>query len=45
MKLYKSHITSKAEYCCILWSPTYKGGKYKKVKYKKIEGMEEKNYH
>merc|ERR1711874_417439 len=24
MKLFKSHMRSKAEYCCIVWSPTYK---------------------
>ncbi|CAL4174570.1 unnamed protein product, partial [Meganyctiphanes norvegica] len=24
MKLFKAHVRSKAEYCCIVWSPTFK---------------------
>ena len=50
LKLYKSHIRSKAEYCCIVWSPTHrkeisKIERIQKSYTKKIEGMEEKNYH
>ena len=50
MKLFKSHMRSKAEYCCIVWSPTYKKEisrleRIQKGFTKRIEGMEGKNYH
>ena len=50
MKLYKSQIRSKAEYCCLVWSPSYKRDisrleRIQKSFTKKIEGMEDKNYH
>merc|ERR1712106_621675 len=50
LKLYTSHIRSKAEYCCIVWSPTQrkeisKIERIQKSYTKKIEGMEEKNDH
>ena len=50
MKLYKTHIRSKAEYCCIVWSPTNKQeiSKIERIQKSftnKIEGMEDMNYH
>ena len=50
LKLYKSYIRSKAEYCCIVWSPTHrkeisKIERIQKSFTKHIEGMEDKNYH
>lgn len=50
LKLFKSYIRSKAEYCCIVWSPTHrkeinKIERIQKSFTKKIEGMEDKNYH
>ena len=49
MNLFKSHMRSKAEYCCIVWSPSHKKDisrleRIQKGYTKKIEGMEEKNY-
>ena len=50
MKLFKSHMRSKAEYCCIVWSPSNKNDisrieRIQKGYTKRIEGMEGKNYH
>ena len=50
MNLYKSHMRSKAEYCCIVWSPTHKKDisrleRIQKGFTKRIEGLEGKNYH
>ena len=50
MKLFKSHMRSKSEYCCIVWSPTHKDDisrleRIQKGYTKRIEGMEGKNYH
>ena len=50
MKLYKTHIRSKAEYCCIVWSPTLKQeiSKIERIQKsftKKINGMDDMNYH
>ena len=50
IRLYKTHIRSKAEYCCIVWSPTLKQeiSKIERIQKsftKKINGMEDKNYH
>jgi len=50
LKLYKSHIRSKAEYCCVVWSPTYKKDiskieRIQKSFTRRIIGMEDKNYH
>ena len=50
MKLYKAHIRSKAEYCCVVWSPTTrqeisKLERIQKSFTKRIEGMEDKDYH
>ena len=50
MKLFKSHMRSKAEYCCIVWSPSHKNDisrleRIQKGYTKRIEGMEGKNYH
>ena len=50
MKLYNSHMRSKAEYCCIVWSPLHKKEisrleRIQKGFSKKIEGLEGKNYH
>ena len=50
LNLFKSHMRSKAEYCCIVWSPSHKKDisrleRIQKGYTKKIEGMEEKNYH
>merc|ERR1712215_591886 len=49
MKMFKSHIRSKAEYCCIVWSPSNKNDisrieRIQKGYTKRIEGMEGKNY-
>ena len=49
MKLFKSHMRSKAEYCCIVWSPSNKNDisrieRIQKGYTKRIEGMEGKNY-
>ena len=43
-------MRSKAEYCCIVWSPSHKKDisrieRIQKGYTKKIEGMEGKNYH
>ena len=50
MNLYKSHMRSKAEYCCIVGSPSHKKGisrleMIQKGYTKRIEGLEGKNYH
>ena len=50
MKLFKAHVRSKAEYCCIVWSPTFKKDiskieRIQKSFTKKIAGLENKNYH
>ena len=50
MNLYKSHMRSKAEYCCIVWSPSHKKDisrleRIQKGYTKRIEGLERKNYY
>merc|ERR1712121_59562 len=47
MNLYKTHMMSKAEYCCVVWSPSHKKDisrieRIQKGYTKRIEG---KNYH
>ena len=50
IKLFNSYIKSKLEYCSVVWSPVDQGGineveKIQQAFTKKIEGMEELDYH
>ena len=49
MNLYKSHMRSKAEYCCVVWSPSQKKDirrlERKQKWFTKKIGLKGKNYH
>ena len=50
MKIFKTYIRSKIDYCCLVWSPWYqkdidKIERLQKNFTSKIEGMEKLNYH